>query len=100
EIDWKQSSAVHVGDTVYLYVGAPVSAILYRCTATKVNIPFFHQDENLTIRKLMRIRREYVYAREEFPIARLRDEFEVRSVRGPRGVPPELSEALKKAAGK
>ena len=100
EIDWKQSSAVHVGDTVYLYVGAPVSAILYRCTATKVNIPFFHQDETLTIRKLMRIRREHVYARDEFPIARLRDEFEVRSVRGPRGVPAELSEALKKAAGK
>lgn len=99
EIDWKQSSAVHVGDTVYLYVGAPVSAILYRCTATKVNIPFFHQDENLTIRKLMRIRREHVYAREEFPIARLRDEFEVRSVRGPRGVPAELSEELKRAAG-
>ncbi len=99
EIDWKQSSAVHVGDTVYLYVGAPVSAILYRCTATKVNIPFFHQDENLTIRKLMRIRREHVYARDEFPIARLRDEFEVRSVRGPRGVHAELSEELKRTAG-
>ena len=34
EIDWKQSSAVRVGDTVYLYVGAPYSAILYRCTAS------------------------------------------------------------------
>ena len=99
EIDWKQSSDVHVGDTVYLYVGAPVSAILYRCTATRVNIPFFHQDENLTIRKLMRIRREHIYARDEFPIARLRDEFDVRSVRGPRGVPAELSEELKRAAG-
>ncbi len=99
EIDWKQSSDVHVGDTVYLYVGAPVSAILYRCTATRVNIPFFHQDENLTIRKLMRIRREHIYARDEFPIARLRDEFEVKSVRGPRGVPAELSAELKRAAG-
>ena len=33
-IDWKQGSGIKKGDTVFMYVGAPVSAILYKC---KVN---------------------------------------------------------------
>ena len=39
EIIWKQSSNIAVGDVVCLYVAAPVSAVLYRCEATEVNIP-------------------------------------------------------------
>ena len=31
EIDWKQGAGIKKGDTVYLYVGAPVSAILFKC---------------------------------------------------------------------
>ena len=34
-IRWKQSSRVAVGDTIYLYVAAPVSAILYQCKAVE-----------------------------------------------------------------
>ena len=30
EIDWKQGAGIKKGDTVYMYVGAPVSAILYK----------------------------------------------------------------------
>ncbi len=30
EIDWKQGAGIIKGDTVFMYVGAPVSAILYR----------------------------------------------------------------------
>ena len=30
-IDWKQGSGINTGDTVYMYVGSPVSAILYKC---------------------------------------------------------------------
>ena len=39
EIDWKQGAGIIKGDTVYMYVGAPVSAILYKCKVTEVDIP-------------------------------------------------------------
>ena len=37
-IDWRQSTNVEVGDEVYIYVGRPVGAVLYKCEAIKVNI--------------------------------------------------------------
>lgn len=40
-VDWKQSNRnIGVGDTVYIYVGRPISAIKYRCKVKKVNLPF------------------------------------------------------------
>ena len=30
EIEWKQGAGVREGDTVFMYVGAPVSAVLYK----------------------------------------------------------------------
>ena len=39
EILWKQGSGIKKGDTVFLYVAAPVSAILYRCLVTETDIP-------------------------------------------------------------
>ena len=35
EIDWKQGAGVKKGDTVFMYVAAPVSAILYKCLVTE-----------------------------------------------------------------
>ena len=37
---WKQSSSVAVGDTVYIYVAAPVSAIRYQCSVLEADIPY------------------------------------------------------------
>lgn len=56
EISWKQGSGIKAGDTVYMYVGAPVSAILYQCTVVKADIPYHYQDEALTIRALMQLK--------------------------------------------
>lgn len=94
-IDWKQSSSVKVGDTVFLYVAAPVSAILYKCKVVEADIPYQYQDENLTIATLMRIRLLHRYDPEQFPFGRLKEEFGIYAVRGPRGVPNSLSHALK-----
>lgn len=94
EIDWKQGAGIRTGDTVFVYVGAPVSAVLYKCEVTKTDIPFDFSNEALTIRSLMRIKLIKRYDGGEFPFARLRDEFGVYAVRGPRGVPRALSEAL------
>ena len=94
-VDWKQGAGIQVGDTVYMYVGAPVSAILYRCRVTEMDIPYFFQNENLTITALMTLQLERRYGREEFTFERLGKEFEIKAVRGPRGVTKRLGEELK-----
>ena len=95
-IDWKQGSGVNVGDTVFLYVGAPVSAILYKCKVLETDIPYSYQDKNLTIKSLMKIKLLKRYDRETFTFAKLNEEYGIFAVRGPRGVPNHLSSDLRK----
>ena len=95
-VDWKQGSGIKAGDTVYMYVAAPVSAILYKCRVLETDIPYAYADENLTIKALMKLKCERRYERDRFTFERLSNEFSVTAVRGPRGVPYGLSEELKK----
>ena len=97
EIDWKQGNGIKTGDTVFMYVGAPVSAILYKCKVTETDIPYDYQDKNLTIKALMKIRLQQRYEPEQFTFSRLKEEYGIYAVRGPRGIPNSLSEALKRA---
>jgi len=94
EIDWKQGAGIRTGDTVYLYVGAPVSAILYKCRVTETDIPYFYQDGNLTIRALMKIKLQRKYDKDRFTFETLKEKFGIYAVRGPRGVPNSLKNAL------
>ena len=94
EIDWKQGAGIKTGDTIYLYVGSPISAILYKCRVTETDIPYHYQDENLTIKALMKIKLLKRYDKERFTFKVLNDEYGIFAVRGPRGVPFSLSEAL------
>ncbi len=94
EIEWKQGSGIRVGDTVFLYVAAPVSAILYRCTVTATDIPYDFTNGKLTITALMRIRLTKRYDPSDFPFERLKREYGIFAVRGPRGVPHSLCRAL------
>ncbi len=96
EIDWKQGSGIKTGDTVYMYVGAPVSAILYKCKVTQTDIPYDYADKNLTIRALMKIKLQKRYKPGKFTFDILKDEYGIFAVRGPRGIPNSLSAALKK----
>ena len=98
-IEWKQGNGIRTGDTVFLYVAAPVSSILFRCEVVETDIPYQYRDGSLTIRKLMRIRLTGRYMPDEFPFVRLNEEFSIYAVRGPRGVPDALSRALSAAAG-
>lgn len=93
-IDWKQSGNMKVGDTVFLYVAAPVSAILYKCRVVEVDIPYGYQDKNLTITTLMKIKLLRRYDRERFTFDRLKKDYAIYAVRGPRGVPNSLSHEL------
>ncbi len=95
-IDWKQSSSIKVGDTIFMYVAAPVSAILYQCKAVEVDIPYDYQDRNLTITTLMKIKLIRRYDPAQFTFDRLKEEYGIYAVRGPRGVPSSLSHELKR----
>ena len=96
DIDWKQGAGIREGDTVFMYVGAPVSAVLYKCKVTGTDIPYQYQDKNLTITALMKIRLQKRYAPDQFTFERLKAEYGIYAVRGPRGIPNSLSEALKR----
>ncbi len=94
EIDWKQGAGIKKGDTVYMYVAAPVSAVLYKCLVTKTDIPFRFDGGNVRIRSLMRIRLLKRYRPDQFTFERLGREYGVFAVRGPRGIPDPLIRAL------
>ena len=93
EIEWKQGSGIKTGDTVYLYVAAPVSAILYQCLVTETDIPCDFRGE-IRIKALMRIQLQKRYPRDRFTFDVLGREYGIFAVRGPRGIPKSLSEAL------
>ncbi len=95
EIDWKQGTGIIKGDTVFMYVGAPVSAILYKCKVTEVDIPYDYEDKNLKITALMKIKLQKRYKPDKFTFDRLKSEYGIYAVRGPRGIPNSLSAALK-----
>lgn len=94
EIDWKQGAGIKAGDTVYMYVAAPVSAILYKCLVTKTDIPFEYESPELTIRALMRIKLQKRYEPDRFTFEKLGSEHGIFAVRGPRGIPASLSRTL------
>ncbi len=96
EIDWKQGNGIKAGDTVYMYVAAPVSAILYKCRVTETDIPFSFVGKDVTISALMTIKLLRRYEPDRFTFDVLKNEHGIFAVRGPRGVPRSLSEALER----
>lgn len=92
-IYWKQSTDVHVGDAVYIYVAAPVSAIRYRFEAVEVNIPRSYEDENVRMRKMMRLKLVRRYDGVVLGRA-LMEKHGVRAVRGPRSMPASLAREI------
>ena len=95
EIDWKQGAGIKKGDTVYIYMAAPVSAILYKCLVTDTDKPYQYDDGNVHMKALMMIKLQKRYKPERFTFERLKRDFGIYAVRGPRGVPYSLSQELK-----
>lgn len=96
EINWKQGKGIKTGDTVFIYVAAPVSAILYKSKVTETDIPYDYSDKKLIITALMKIKLKKRYKPDKFTFATLKEEYGIFAVRGPRGIPHSLSEALKR----
>ena len=95
EIDWKQGKGIKTGDIVFLYVAAPVSAILYKCRVTKTDIPFLFENGDVHMTSLMKIKLLKRYKPDQFTFDVLGEKYGIHAVRGPRGIPNSLSEALK-----
>lgn len=95
EIDWKQGNGILVGDTVFMYAAAPISAILYKCKVTKTDISYDYSENGLTIKSLMKIKLLKGYEPNDFTFELLKEEYGIYAVRGRRGIPNSLSEALK-----
>ena len=89
-IEWKQGAGINRGDTVFIYVGAPVSAIMFKCLVTETDIPYDYSDGKLQIRALMKIKLIRRYDPDRFTFGVLKDEYGVNAVRGPRGIPYSL----------
>lgn len=89
--DWTQSSRVSVGDNVYIYVGAPYSAIMYKCVAVEVDLPRYWDPR--PDKKAMRLKILKRYGPDLMNKEVLRAHG-VRAVRGPRYMPKDLIEEI------
>lgn len=94
-VEWKQAGHIEKGDTVYMYMAAPYSAILYRCEAVEVDIPCRKEDKKRE-RYCMRIRRNKTYDRSFCPLSEMRKRG-VPGVRGLRTITAELKRYLDEA---
>ena len=94
-ITWKQSNHIQKGDTVYLYVAQPYSAILFKCMAVETEIPYTYQDQNLSITQIMKLKLLKRYNKEEYTFETLK-KYGVNAIRGPRSITSKLSKELNK----
>ena len=92
-IIWKQSNNIWAGDIVYLYVAAPISAILYKCEVLEVDIPYKYSDKNVSMKKVMKIKLLKRYEQDTFTFEKL-NKYGIKAIRGPRGLTDELSKDL------
>ena len=94
EIIWKQSGKIKKGDIAYMYVANPISAILFKCDVTEVNIPYDYEDKNLKINKVMKIKLLKKYSSDFMTFEKL-NKFGITAIRGQRTCPDELVKILK-----
>ena len=92
-VDWKQGKGIREGDIVYMYVGAPVSAVRYKCIVTEPDIPFSFRNEDVHMTRLMKMDVLQEYSAEYCPFDKLK-QFGVNAVRGPRRIPQQLDRFL------
>ena len=89
EILWKQSSKIHVGDIVLLYVGAPYSRIVYQCEVIEESIPYSYQDKNISMKFVMKLKLLKEFLDDHYSFSFLKD-LGISSIRGPRKISREI----------
>lgn len=103
KVNWKQSRSIDVGDDVYIYVGSPIKAILFRCCATKVNLPRVEIDDSAFVKhgevferygNYMELELKQSFLHEQLTLDRLQAAGMKGNVQGPRQVTPDLQHLL------
>jgi predicted DNA-binding protein (MmcQ/YjbR family) len=91
---WRQYPSIRQGDTVYIYVGVPFQAIMYRCVVKKTDVP----DEEEHPHMIMDIVERYdpSLCQRHGMMAR----YGVTNVRGPRRMPEGLEKELRASCSK
>lgn len=88
-VEWKQPKNINVGDNVYIYIGAPVSAIIYKTVVLEKDINNYYSD-----RKTMILKKLKEYDRGKYTFNKVK-EYDLRAVRGPRKMPKKLIDKIK-----
>lgn len=83
---WYQGANFIVGDIVYMYLGKPYSAILYKCKVIETNIASTKTDKKGNPIKRMHLKRIKTFDKTEFTFNKLK-QLGLTSIRGARGVP-------------
>ncbi len=94
---WTQTArGIQPGDTVYIYAGAPYSAICFRFKVVETNL-LAEDGESPGLRRCMRITALQAYPRNLFPLSKLRA-FGVGGVRSARRMPAALKAEILRLA--
>ena len=51
-VEWKQPKNINVGDKVYIYIGSPISAIIYKKEVLEKDIESSYSDKKAMILKI------------------------------------------------
>ena len=93
-IMWKQPKNILINDYVYLYIASPYSCIMYKCIVVDKDIPYQYHDNIINMDYIMKIKLIKKY-NNEFTLDKLK-EYGIKTIRGPRSVPPKLLKELNK----
>ena len=99
-IEWRQTTYVQAGDTVYIYVANPVKAIMFKYVAEETDLygepeiddrKFFVGEPPKENKRHMRLKLLESYDSDKYPLSVLK-KHGLTNVQGPRKIPAELEE--------
>ncbi len=94
--DWSQSSNVKAGDTVYMYVGVPYRAIMFKCEVLKTDFERYWDER--PGKKAMKLKLVKSYGK-DFLNKDVLLAYGIKNVRGPRYMPRDLIEKIEAVTG-
>ena len=89
DLIWKQSTDIHSGDIVYIYVGKPYSSIMFKCKVLDTNIPYEYNG-NVKMKYIMKLELLKKYRKDEINFEEL-NAFGIKAIRGPRKISKEIT---------
>ena len=93
--NWKQGAGVKKGDIVYMYVGAPNSALMYKCQVLDTDIPYETKNKHVKLNAVMKLKVLNRLGKNSIPFSRMK-ELGVTAVRGPRYMTEDLKKEVDK----